>query len=148
ECPCELGEQHQPVAALGDVGRAAEPLLGARRVVEVPQLVGVRHGPHAAGRGALSTFRGAAVSLPLVTGTELTFSEFMAARWTPFSRTASLLPGARQGAGELLQWALARPCVRWSSIREKGAAAAYVPRAMAHQMASRWRRPRRELATA
>lgn len=82
-----------------------------------------------------------------MTGSELTFSEFMAARWTTLFRTAHLLTGDQHEAEELLQAALARTCVRWSSIREKGAADAYVRRAMVHQMTSRWRRPRRELAT-
>jgi RNA polymerase sigma-70 factor (sigma-E family) len=95
----------------------------------------------------LSTFRPAEVSLPVVTGTELTFSEFMAARWAPLYRTAYLLTGDAHEAEELLQAALARTCVRWGSIREKGAADAYVRRAMVHQMASRWRRPHREFAT-
>jgi RNA polymerase sigma-70 factor (sigma-E family) len=85
------------------------------------------------------------VSLPFVSATELTFSEFMAARWATLFRTAYLLTGNQHEAEELLQSALARTCVRWSSIREKGAADAYVRRAMVHQMTSRWRRPRREL---
>jgi RNA polymerase sigma-70 factor (sigma-E family) len=72
----------------------------------------------------------------------------MAARWTPLYRTAYLLTGDPHEAEELLQSALARTCLKWSSIREKGAADAYVRRAMVHQMTSRWRRPRRELATA
>jgi len=83
-----------------------------------------------------------------VTATELTFSEFMAARWATLFRTAYLLTGNPHEAEELLQSALARTCVKWTSIREKGAADAYVRRAMVHQMTSRWRRPRRELTTA
>lgn len=79
---------------------------------------------------------------------EITFSEFMAARWAPLFRTAYLLTGDRHDAEDLLQAALARTCVRWSSIRDKAAADAYVRRAMAHQMARQWRRQRREVATA
>jgi RNA polymerase sigma-70 factor (sigma-E family) len=71
----------------------------------------------------------------------------MAARWAPLYRTAYLLAGDAHEAEELLQSALAKTCVRWGSIREKGAADAYVRRAMVHQMASRWRRPAREFAT-
>jgi RNA polymerase sigma-70 factor (sigma-E family) len=82
-----------------------------------------------------------------VTRTELTFSDFMAARWAPLYRTAYLLTGDQHEAEELLQAALAKTCVRWGSIREKAAADAYVRRAMLHQLASRWRRPVRELAT-
>ena len=76
-----------------------------------------------------------------------TFTEFMAARWTPLYRTAYLLTGDRHEAEDLLQTVLARTCVRWGSIRDKGAADAYVRRAMVHQMSSRWRRPRREVTT-
>lgn len=83
-----------------------------------------------------------------MTPSEPSFSDFMAARWTPLYRTAYLLTGDPHEAEELLQSALARTCLKWSSIREKGAADAYVRRAMVHQMTSRWRRPRRELATA
>ena len=83
-----------------------------------------------------------------MSATDPTFSEFMAARWAPLYRTAYLLAGDPHEAEELLQSALAKTCVRWSSIREKGAADAYVRRAMVHEMSSRWRRPRRELATA
>jgi RNA polymerase sigma-70 factor (sigma-E family) len=81
-----------------------------------------------------------------VTNPELTFSEFMAARWTPLFRTAYLLTGDRHEAEELLQSALARTCVRWDRLRDRGAADAYVRRAMVRQLASRWRRPVRELA--
>src|SRR5262245_55196220 len=71
----------------------------------------------------------------------------MAARWTPLFRTAFLLTGDRHEAEDLLQSALARTCVRWDHIRDRGAADAYVRRAMVRQMASRWRRPGREVVT-
>jgi len=45
EGPGHLDEQHEPVAAFGDVGSRTAPLLGAGRVVEVPQVLEVRHGP-------------------------------------------------------------------------------------------------------
>ena len=82
-----------------------------------------------------------------MTAAELTFSEFMAARWAPLYRTAYLLAGDPHDAEELLQSAMAKTCATWRSIRDKGAADAYVRRAMVHELASRWRRPRRELAT-
>jgi RNA polymerase sigma-70 factor (sigma-E family) len=82
-----------------------------------------------------------------VTGTELGFSEFMAARWATLFRTAYLLTGDQHEAEELLQSALAKTCVKWASIREKAAADAYVRRTMVHQLAGRWRRPIREVAT-
>lgn len=80
--------------------------------------------------------------------TDPSFAEFMAARWAPLYRTAYLLTGTGHDAEELLQSALARTCLKWGSVRDKGAADAYVRRAMVHEMSSRWRRPRRELATA
>lgn len=79
--------------------------------------------------------------------TEITFSEFMAARWTALFGTAYLLTGDRHEAEDLLQAALARTCVRWGSIRDKGAADAYVRRAMVHQMSRQWGRRRREVVT-
>lgn len=53
---------------------------------------------------------------------ELTFADFMSARWSPLFRTAYLLTGNRTEAEDLLQTALARTYVRWKGIRDKGAA--------------------------
>lgn len=75
--------------------------------------------------------------------TEITFAEFMAARWGPLYRTAYLLAGDRHEAEDLLQSALARTCVRWDKIRDKGAADAYVRQAMVRQMSRTWRSGRR-----
>lgn len=80
-------------------------------------------------------------------GPEIEFSEFMAARWAPLYRTAYLLTGDRHEAEDLLQGALARTCVRWSGIRDKRAADAYVRRAMVHQMSRQWRHRQREVVT-
>lgn len=77
----------------------------------------------------------------------MTFDEFMAARWGPLFRTAYLLTGDRHQAEDLLQDALARTCVRWESIRDKGAADAYVRQAMVRQMTRQWPRRRREVST-
>ena len=52
---------------------------------------------------------------------EVSFSEFMHARWGLF-RTAYLLSGSRVEAEDLLQDALAKTCVRWRRIRDKNAA--------------------------
>lgn len=82
------------------------------------------------------------MSSPLVT-----FDEFMAARWGPLFRTAYLLTGDRHQAEDLLQDALARTCARWSSIRDKGAADAYVRQAMVRQMTRTWPRRGREVPT-
>lgn len=78
---------------------------------------------------------------------QLTFGEFMAARWTPLYRTAFLLAGDAHEAEDLLQGALARTCVRWDAIRDKRAADAYVRQAMIHDLTRRWRRRGREHVT-
>ncbi len=78
---------------------------------------------------------------------DLAFEEFMAARWAPLYRTAYLLTGDRHDAEDLLQGALARTCVRWDKIRDKGAADAYVRRAMVHAASRGWRRRGRETVT-
>ncbi len=77
----------------------------------------------------------------------LGFEEFMAARWRPLYRTAYLLTGDRHDAEDLLQTALARTCVRWSAIRDKGAADAYVRRAMVNLAQRGWKRRGREVVT-
>jgi RNA polymerase sigma-70 factor (sigma-E family) len=79
--------------------------------------------------------------------TDVSFSEFMAARWAPLYRTAYLLTGGREEAEDLLQSALARTCVRWDRIRDKRAADAYVRKAMVNQMSRQWRTRGRELPT-
>jgi len=71
----------------------------------------------------------------------------MAAGWTPLYRTAYLLTGDRHQAEDLLQNALARTCVRWGSIRDKGAADAYVRRAMVNLAQRQWRRRGFEVVT-
>jgi RNA polymerase sigma-70 factor (sigma-E family) len=76
---------------------------------------------------------------------ELAFEEFMAARWQPLYRTAYLLTGNRHDAEDLLQSAMAGTCLRWSKIRDKGAADAYVRRAMLNDAQRHWRRRDREV---
>jgi RNA polymerase sigma-70 factor (sigma-E family) len=78
---------------------------------------------------------------------DLTFEDFMAARWDPLFRTAYLLTGQRHDAEDLLQTALARTCVRWDAIRDKGAADAYVRRAMLNLAQRQWRRRGREVTS-
>ncbi len=77
----------------------------------------------------------------------LEFSDFMAARWGPLYRTAYLLTGDPHEAEDLLQGVLARTCVRWDSLRDHGAADAYVRRGMVNQMTRQWPRRRREVPT-
>jgi RNA polymerase sigma-70 factor (sigma-E family) len=79
--------------------------------------------------------------------TDISFSEFMAARWAPLYRTAYLLTGRREEAEDLLQAALARTCVRWDRIHDKRAADAYVRKAMVNQMKRQWRTRGREVPT-
>lgn len=69
----------------------------------------------------------------------------MAARWDPLFRTAYLLAANAPEAEDLLQNALAKTFVRWRFIRDKGAADAYVRRAMLNQMSRQWKRSRREV---
>lgn len=78
---------------------------------------------------------------------ELGFEEFMSARWTPLYRTAYLLTGSKVEAEDLLQTALARTCARWDGIRDKGAADAYVRRAMVNLAQRHWRTRKREVPT-
>lgn len=75
------------------------------------------------------------------------FTEFMRARWGTLFRTAYLLTGNRHDAEELLQEALARTCTKWGSIRDKGAAEAYVRRILVHEAGRGWRRRDRERVT-
>ena len=79
--------------------------------------------------------------------TDISFSEFMAARWGPLYRTAYLLTGGREEAEDLLQSALAKTCARWDRIRDKRAADGYVRKAMLNQMSRQWRTRRREVPT-
>ena len=73
------------------------------------------------------------------------FTELVEVAWPGLYRTAYLLTGDRHQAEDLLQDALARTCVRWSSIRDKGAADAYVRQAMVRQMSRQWPRRKREV---
>jgi RNA polymerase sigma-70 factor (sigma-E family) len=75
---------------------------------------------------------------------EMTFSEFMHARWGALFRVAYLLAGSHHEAEDLLQNALAKTCVRWRSIRDKSGADAYVRRIMVRDAGRTWRRQRRE----
>jgi RNA polymerase sigma-70 factor (sigma-E family) len=79
--------------------------------------------------------------------TEPTFADYMAARWAPMYRVAYVLAGNAHDAEDLLQSAMAKTCLKWDTIRDKGAVDAYVRRAMTNELTSRWRRPLREVAT-
>lgn len=75
------------------------------------------------------------------------FAEFMAARWSTLYRTAYLLMGQHHQAEDLLQEVLARTCVRWPSIKDKGLAEAYVRRGLVNAASRQWRRRGRERLT-
>lgn len=75
------------------------------------------------------------------------FTEFMHARWAALFRTAYVLTGDRHDAEELLQEAMARTCVKWDGIRDKGAADGYVRRILVHEASRGWRRRSRERVT-
>ncbi|WP_121258501.1 SigE family RNA polymerase sigma factor [Nocardioides ferulae] len=79
---------------------------------------------------------------------EIRFEDFMAARYGPLFRTAYLLAGDPVQAEDLLQDALASTCARWGSLRDKGAADAYVRQVMARAVQRQWRRRGREVSTA
>ena len=76
---------------------------------------------------------------------EVAFQGFVAARGGALLRTAYLLVGDRHLAEDLLQTALVKTYVKWSSIRDVGALEGYVRRTMATTATSWWRgRPYRE----
>jgi RNA polymerase sigma-70 factor (sigma-E family) len=81
----------------------------------------------------------------MTTDPELTFADFMSARWSSLFRTAYLLTGDRHQAEDLLQTALARTFVRWEKIRDKAAAEAYVRRALLNLASRQWRKRGREV---
>ncbi|MCA0180281.1 MAG: SigE family RNA polymerase sigma factor [Actinobacteria bacterium] len=54
------------------------------------------------------------------------FEQFVAARYAALARTALLLTGSRASAEDLLQEALLKTYVAWSSVRAREAAEAYV----------------------
>ncbi len=75
------------------------------------------------------------------------FGDFMSASWPRLFRTAYLLTGDRHEAEDLLQTVLARTCVRWGSIRDKGAAEGYVRQGLVREVQRTWRRRGREVVT-
>jgi RNA polymerase sigma-70 factor (sigma-E family) len=80
-----------------------------------------------------------------LSGPELDFEQFVAARSAALLRTAYLLTGSHQDAEDLVQVALLKAVPRWSRIREHEP---YVRRILLHESVSRWRRRRwRETST-
>jgi RNA polymerase sigma factor (sigma-70 family) len=70
------------------------------------------------------------------------FREYVAARQGALLRSALLLTGHRQDAEDLVQGALIKLALKWSTIGRDGALDAYVRTTMYHQWVSRWRRHR------
>jgi RNA polymerase sigma-70 factor (sigma-E family) len=71
-----------------------------------------------------------------------TFRAFVAARGHALIRTAYLLTGDQQLAEDLVQTSLEKAVRNWSTIRDVGAAEAYVRRTMYRENISIWRRRR------
>jgi RNA polymerase sigma-70 factor (sigma-E family) len=69
-----------------------------------------------------------------------TFEEFVALRGRDLWRSAWLLTGDAQKAEDLVQTALVKCWLRWSSIANDGAVEAYVRRAMLTTYTDWWRR--------
>lgn len=70
---------------------------------------------------------------------EAEFSAFVAARWSPLLRSATLLAGDRSAGEDLLQTALAKLWFAWPRVRD-GAPEAYVRRILANTASTNWRR--------
>jgi RNA polymerase sigma-70 factor (sigma-E family) len=74
------------------------------------------------------------------------FTEFVRVRGTALQSYANRLTNSPQDAEDLLQDALVRCAMRWSSVLAKDDPEGYVRRAIARQAMNRWRRPRREIS--
>lgn len=70
------------------------------------------------------------------------FHDFVAARSVALARTAYLLTGDHHAAEDLVQEALSRVVLRWSSVVAKGDPEPYVRRILYTVHVSRWRRLR------
>jgi RNA polymerase sigma-70 factor (sigma-E family) len=70
------------------------------------------------------------------------FRGFVAARGHALLRTAYLLTGDQPLAEDLVQTALEKTIRHWASVRQSGAAEAYVRRTMYREQVSMWRRHR------
>lgn len=70
------------------------------------------------------------------------FAEFAAARWSAFVRFAAMLTGDFHEAEDLVQATLVKVYARWSALRDRGDADAYVRRALVNGNISRHRKHR------
>jgi RNA polymerase sigma-70 factor (sigma-E family) len=73
---------------------------------------------------------------------EPAFAEFAAARYASLLRFALAVSGDRDQAEDLVQTALVRAALRWSSVRRRDDPEAYVRRAIVRQQINVWRRLR------
>jgi RNA polymerase sigma-70 factor (sigma-E family) len=72
------------------------------------------------------------------------YAAFVAAGWSRYLWTASLLTGDRQHGEELLQECLVKLYTRWRRVARNGDPHAYLRRMLVNGNVSRWRRWRRE----
>ena len=82
--------------------------------------------------------------MPLETGGDREFRDFVTSRGGALLRTAYLLTGNLADAEDLLQAALAKTYLAWDRIEDRGALDGYVRRAMVNTHISWWRRRRVE----
>jgi RNA polymerase sigma-70 factor (sigma-E family) len=83
----------------------------------------------------------APLGLRVVGGTDLDFASYVAARRPALLRWARSVAGDPHTAEDLLQASLLRVLGRWDSLRDPGAADAYVRRTITRQHASWHRQP-------
>lgn len=91
-----------------------------------------------------------APDLRVVAGTDLDFATYVAARRPALLRFAWSVTGDPHTAEDVLQTSLVRVLARWDSLRDKGAADAYLRRTIVRQHVSWHRQPWRhgEVSTA
>jgi RNA polymerase sigma-70 factor (sigma-E family) len=82
----------------------------------------------------------------VVGGTDLDFASYVAARRPALLRGARAVAGDPHTAEDLLQASLLRVLVRWHTLRDPGAADAYVRRTITRQHVSWHRQPWRRAA--
>lgn len=80
---------------------------------------------------------------PVVGGTVLEFSEYVAARWHPLLRVAHLLTGDQASGEDLLQATLVKAYVAWDRVSRAESVEAYVRKMLLHEFLAQERRTAR-----